>query len=172
LGTGQSFILGCRTWLFFPWGETMERLGQRQVSILLVEDNPFDVEFFTIALDSAELGYDLTVLDDGEEAVALIHREGKYADLRIPDLAVLDLNLPKRDGVEILKELRASALFDDVPVAILTSSSSPRDRARIDEIGVVCFMTKPSALDEIQRVGTTIKDLLMKGEERRKSRVA
>jgi chemotaxis family two-component system response regulator Rcp1 len=172
LDKGQSFILQCRTSLFFLWGESMERVSERRVNILIVEDNSLDADLFRMALDSAELHYDLTVVEDGSEALALIRRKGKYADLGIPDLAVLDLNLPKNDGLEILRELRGNALFADMPVAIMTSSASPRERAKIEECGVACYLTKPSDLDECLRIGITMKNLLMESEERSKSRVA
>jgi|ERR1019366_4500017 CheY-like chemotaxis protein len=132
----------------------------RKSQVLVVEDNPADVELLRWALDSAAVEYDLTVIDDGGEALAFIQQRGKYFASTAPDLAILDLNLPKYDGMEILEAMRASRVFAGVPVAVLSSSSSPRDRAKMEAYNIGRYITKPPDLDEYLRIGLIVKELL------------
>jgi CheY-like chemotaxis protein len=132
----------------------------RKSQVLVVEDNPADVELLRWALDSAEVEYDLTVIDDGGEALAFVQQRGKYFASTAPDLAILDLNLPKYDGMEILEAMRASRIFAGVPVAVLSSSSSPRDRAKMEAYNIGRYITKPPDLDEYLRIGLIVKELL------------
>ena len=134
--------------------------------ILLVEDNPGDVELLRLALKRAGLDCELMVLDDGAEALALVRQQGKYAGVPVPDLAVLDLNVPKYDGVEILEALRANPAFAEVRVAVLSSSSSPRERANIEKYHISRYITKPLDLDEFLRIGEVLKELLTDGASR------
>ena len=128
--------------------------------VLVVEDNPADVELLRWALDSAAVDCELTVIDDGGEALAFVQQRGKYFASTVPDLAILDLNLPRYDGVEILEAMRASRVFASVPVAVLSSSSSPRDRARMEAFNIGRYITKPPDLDEYLRIGLIVKELL------------
>jgi CheY-like chemotaxis protein len=129
-----------------------------KIRILLIVDNPTDVELFRRALFTAGLVCDLTVLEDGEEALDLLRRsDGEGA---LPDLVVLDLNLPKHDGVEVLQAMRATARYTTVPVAILSSSSSPRERARIEPLRVSRYITKSPDLDQFMKIGFTVKELV------------
>jgi two-component system response regulator len=132
----------------------------RKPHILLVEDNPGDVDLLRLAFDSAQLECELTVLDDGGEALALVRQEGKYADVPVPDLAILDLNIPKNDGLEILEAMRATSVYADVPVAVFSSSSSPRERAAMESYRIRRFITKPSDLEEFMKIGAIVKELL------------
>jgi CheY-like chemotaxis protein len=134
--------------------------------ILLVEDNPGDVELLRLALKRAGLVCELTVLDDGAEALALVRQQGKYASVPVPDLAVLDLNVPKYDGVEILEALRANPAFANVLVAVLSSSSSPRERTSIEKFRISRYITKPLDLDEFLRIGEVLKELLAEDASR------
>jgi DNA-binding response OmpR family regulator len=134
-----------------------------KILILLVEDNPADVGLFRLALKDAELDCDLTVLEDGAAALSLIRHPDSSGGARIPDLAVLDLNLPKNGGLEVLEAIRANSAFATMRVAILSSSSSPRERARIEEFGVDRFITKPLDLDGFLGIGSILKDLLREG---------
>src|SRR5215469_1050084 len=119
-----------------------------KLRVLVIEDNPADVELLRWALEGAQVDCDLTVLEDGGEALAFIQQRGKYAGRTPPDLAILDLNLPKYDGIELLEAMRAVADFDSTPVAVLSSSSSPRDRSRMEAYQIVKYITKPPDLDE------------------------
>lgn len=132
----------------------------RKFRILLVEDNAADVQLLRMAFQEASLDCDLIVLEDGAEALALVRQQGRFAESQVPDLAVLDLNLPKNGGVEVLDAIRESQAFRQMPVAILSSSSSPRERAKIEEFGVKRFLTKPLDLDEFLGLGLVLKTLL------------
>lgn len=132
----------------------------RKVNVLVVEDNPADVELLRWALRFAGLTCDLTVIDNGGEALAFIQQRGEYVDRVTPDLAILDLNLPKYDGIEILEAMRANRTFADVPIAVLSSSSSPRDRAKIEAFRIGRYITKPPDLDEYLQIGLVMKQLL------------
>ena len=96
------------------------QLGAWMVRVVLVDDNPADVGLFRLALEKAELNCELTVIDDAAEALALVRQQGKYASSPIPDLAVLDLNLSKNDGLQILMAMRDNRAFTGVPAAVLT----------------------------------------------------
>jgi len=95
------------------------------VRILLVEDNDADVYLFRKALKNAGLNFDLTVIEDGGRAIAFIRGEGQYAGSPVPDLAIIDLSLPKDDGIEVFEAIRAAERFADMPVVIASSSAKP-----------------------------------------------
>jgi CheY-like chemotaxis protein len=136
----------------------------RKARILLVEDNPADVGLLRLALKDAEFDCDLTVLEDGAEALALLRRGGYQDGTPIPDLAVIDLNLPKNGGLEVLEAIRANPVFEGMPVAIFSSSSSPRERAKIEEYGVDRFLTKPLDLDGFLGIGSILKTMVQAGK--------
>ena len=131
-----------------------------RTQVLVVEDNPADVELLRWALDGANVQCDLTVIEDGGEALAFMQQRGKYTGSPRPDLAILDLNLPKYDGLEILEAMRANKAFAGVTVAVLSSSSSPRDRAKMEAFNIGRYITKPPDLDEYLQIGFILKDLL------------
>ncbi len=135
-----------------------------RLRVLVVEDNPADVELLRYALSSADIHCDLTVIDNGSEALAFFQRRGPYSEAPAPDLAILDLNLPRYDGIEILEAMRANRAFAEVPVAVLSSSSSPRDRAKIEAFHIGRYITKPPNLDEYLRIGQIVKQLLEEGK--------
>jgi CheY-like chemotaxis protein len=113
--------------------------------ILLVEDNPKDLELTLIALERSQLANDVIVVEDGAEALDYLHRRGKYADLPPgkPAVVLLDLKLPKVDGLEVLKEIRDSAELRSLPVVMLTSSKEEQDLVRSYELGVNAYVVKP-----------------------------
>ena len=115
-----------------------------------------------MALKQADLDCDLTVIEDGGDALEFVRREAS-ADAR-PDLAILDLNLPRRDGMEVLNGMRSNPVFSDVPVAVLSSSSLPRERARGEALRVRRYIQKPADLDEFLKIGGEVKALLCEGE--------
>ena len=129
--------------------------------ILLIEDNPGDVDLLRLALKTAHFECDLTVLSDGGEAMALVKGHGKYAGLPVPDLVVLDLNIPKNDGIEVVASMRSSELFRDTQVVVLSSSSSRRDYARLENFHIAKYITKPPDLDEFLNIGMELKKLLI-----------
>ena len=138
-------------------------LGERLFRILLVEDNAADVYLMRQALKGAGLNFELTVIEDGADALSFARRLGKYANSPIPDLAVIDLNLPKNGGGEVLAAMRQSETLSKVPVAIMTSSSAPAEQLRVSVLGVQRFITKPPILEEFLQIGELLKEVLLDG---------
>ena len=110
----------------------------RPVQILLVEDNPGDVRLTIEALKEAKVLNQLTVVKDGIEALSLLRRQGQYARAPRPDLILLDLNLPKKDGREVLGEIKADDNLKHIPVVILTTSQDEQDMLKIEELQPLC----------------------------------
>ena len=133
--------------------------GQR-VHILLVEDNHADVYLFRKALEAAELNFQLTALEDGASAIAFVRGEAEYAGCSLPDLIVLDLNVPKYDGGQVLRAIKSTERFAHVPVVI--ASSLPRlNLAEHERLSVARFVHKPFSLDEFLNIGVTLKEVLL-----------
>jgi CheY-like chemotaxis protein len=128
--------------------------------ILVIEDNPVDVYLLRRALADAEVDCELTVIEDGAEAITRVRRQGNYTGTPIPDLAIVDLNLPKHDGLEVLEAMQSSGAFTEVPVAVLTSSVSRRDREMAETLHVSQFITKPPDLQGFLEIGSLLKKLL------------
>ena len=128
--------------------------------ILVIEDNASDVFLLDRALKKQDLRFDLTHLLDGGEALSFIRRQGIYANAAIPDLILMDLNLSKYTGEDILCEIRAAKHLAGVPVCAWSSSRSRRDQSMLTDLGVSQFITKPSGLDQFMEIGKIIKDLL------------
>lgn len=127
-------------------------------TLLLAEDNPGDVFLIRRALDSQNFPYELLVAKDGEQAISRV-REAAAGALHI-DLLMVDLNLPRHDGAEVLSILRAQDNLQDIPVMVLTSSDSPQDRERCAKLQVDHYFQKPSNLAAFMQVGRIAKDLL------------
>ena len=117
------------------------------IEVLLVEDSPGDVRLTREAFKDAKLHINLHVAMDGTEAMAFLLREGKHANAPRPDLILLDLNLPKKDGREVLAEIKESATLRSIPVVILTTSASETDILRSYECHANCYISKPVDLD-------------------------
>jgi len=128
--------------------------------VLVIEDNNSDVFLLDRALNQQKFPFELTHLADGGEALAFIRRESAYVDAPIPDLILVDLNLSKYDGEDILREIRAAKHLAGTLVCAWSSSQSGRDRARLMDLGVAQFVTKPAGLDQFLEIGKLIKDLL------------
>ena len=128
--------------------------------ILVAEDNPADVYLLREALSLEGKHVELTVVTDGEQALKYVERKGEFEKAGTPDLVVLDLNLPKSDGSDVLRCIRGTASYAGIPVVVLTSSDSPRDRKTIESLGADCFITKPSDLDEFLSLGRTLMGFL------------
>ena len=130
----------------------------RPVEILLVEDNPGDIRLTKEALKDAKLVNNLSVCTDGEEAMAFLRREGEYLDSPRPDLILLDLNMPKKDGREVLAEIKALPEFKRIPVVMLTTSTAEHDILDSYDLHANCYITKPVDLDQFITVVKTIED--------------
>ena len=128
------------------------------IHILLVEDNLADVELTLEALEEAKFANDVTVVRDGAEAVEHLHRRGDHKDAVRPDLIILDLNLPRRSGHEVLADLKADASLRRIPVAILTTSSAESDVLASYDLGANCFLTKPVDVGQFLKVVQSIED--------------
>src|SRR5262245_51953444 len=130
----------------------------RPIEILLVEDNPGDVRLTIEALREAKVRNHLSVAPDGVEALAFLRRQGKYAQARRPDLILLDLNLPKKDGRAVLAEIKADELLKSIPVVVLTTSSAQQDVLASYKLQANCYITKPVDLDQFIHVVRSVED--------------
>ena len=123
------------------------RTGAQPLEVLLVEDSPGDVRLTQEALKDAKVHINLRVVRDGIDAMAFLMREGEYATVPRPDLILLDLNLPRKDGREVLKEIKENPEMKSIPVVILTTSASEADILRSYLLHANCYITKPVNLD-------------------------
>jgi CheY-like chemotaxis protein len=128
--------------------------------IVLAEDNPADVGLVRAALREHEVVCDLRVISDGEEALSFIDRLDRDSRIPCPDLLLLDLYLPKRDGNEVLKHLRASERCARTPVVILTSSDAPSDHENAEKNAALHYFRKPSSLGQFMKLGTIVKEVI------------
>lgn len=128
------------------------------VEILLVEDNAGDVRLTREALKDAKVLNNLHVARDGEEATEFLFRKGKHADAPRPDIIILDLNLPRKDGREVLAEIKADKELKRIPVVILTTSKSEEDVLKSYNLHANCYVTKPLDLDQFIGVVKSIQD--------------
>ena len=115
----------------------------RPIEILLVEDSPSDVTLTIEAFEAGKIANKLSCVEDGAEAMAYLRRQGRYSNASRPDLIMLDLNLPGKDGREVLKELKSDPALKMIPVIILTTSSSDKDVMQSYELHANCYITKP-----------------------------
>jgi CheY-like chemotaxis protein len=127
-------------------------------SIFLAEDNAADVYLFEEALKVHGVGCNLIVCNDGESAMSFLHRAEK--DGPTPEILVLDLNLPKVGGLEILKHVRDSSHFAHVPVIVLTSGPNPTDREECRRLGADRYIQKASAVDDFIKIGGVVKEMI------------
>jgi two-component system, chemotaxis family, response regulator Rcp1 len=128
------------------------------VDILVVEDNPGDARLIMEVLKSDKIYNSLHIVKDGVEAMDFLHQEGKFADVPRPDLIFLDLNLPKKDGREVLAEIKSDERFKQIPVVIMTMSKSEEDILKSYKLHANCFVTKPIDLDQFVKVVESIED--------------
>ena len=130
----------------------------KAVEILLVEDNPGDVRLTREALKEGKVLNNLSVAVDGEEALAFLRRQDNYAEAPRPDLILLDLNLPRKDGRQVLAEIKADEQLKRIPVVILSSSSAEQDILKSYDLHANCYITKPVDFDQFVAVVRSIED--------------
>ncbi len=118
-------------------------MKDESAEILLVEDSPDDIDLTIEALEEGKLKNNLNVVMDGEEALAYLKKKGKFKSVPTPDLILLDLNLPKLDGREVLKEIKEDSNLRMIPVIVLTTSKADEDIMRAYDLHANCYVTKP-----------------------------
>jgi two-component system, chemotaxis family, response regulator Rcp1 len=128
------------------------------VQVLLVEDSPGDVRLTREAFREADPSIQLHVALDGVEALAFLHHNGAYVDAPCPDLILLDLNLPKMDGREVLSHIKNNDDLKTIPTVILTTSNASADIARSYELQANCYLTKPVQLDAFETLVKSLND--------------
>jgi len=128
------------------------------IDILLVEDNPGDVDLTKEALEGAKVCNRLHVVEDGEQALDFLYRRGQFAAAPRPDLILLDLNLPKRDGREVLEEIKADGDLTMIPIVILTTSQADEDVTRAYRLHANCYISKPVSFTRFLKVVQSIEE--------------
>ena len=134
------------------------KISNGSAKILLVEDNPGDVRLTREALKEGKILNELSVVEDGVEALAFLRRKGRYAEAVRPDLILLDLNLPRKDGREVLQEIKGDGVLKTIPVVVLTTSAAERDILKAYDLHANCYITKPVDLEQFIRVVQLIED--------------
>ncbi len=124
----------------------------RPISILMVEDNPDDVQLTIEALNGWKLSNEMSVVKDGEEALRFLRNEGEFEGAARPDLILLDLNMPRMDGRELLAQIKVDEELKVIPVVILTTSEAEEDILRAYKMHANCYITKPVDLDQFSKV--------------------
>jgi len=132
--------------------------GGRPIQILMVEDNPDDIELTVEALKDARVGNSLSVVKDGEEALSYLHCRGKYQQAVRPDLILLDLNMPKKNGRDVLREIKNDPHLKRIPVVILTTSQAEDDILHTYDLHANCYITKPLDFNQFLKVVRSIED--------------
>ena len=139
----------------------MENILSKRIEILLVEDNPGDVRLTKEALVESKIYNTLNVVMDGAEAMEYLKAAGKFQDRVLPDLILLDLNLPKKDGREVLSEIKQDDQLKRIPVVILTTSQAEADILKSYDLHANCYINKPVDLDQFITVVKAIEDFWM-----------
>jgi Response regulators consisting of a CheY-like receiver domain and a winged-helix DNA-binding domain len=136
----------------------MNSADVKSIQILLVEDSPSDAKLTLAALKMAKVVNQVSHVEDGVEAMEFLRRQGKYARAERPDLILLDLNLPRKDGREVLEELKANPDFQLIPVVILTTSQAEQDIIRSYKLHANCYITKPVNFERFLEVVQSIEN--------------
>ena len=137
------------------------RKNNKIVAILIVEDNPGDIRLLLEIFKDIKVKNKITVVRDGEEAMELLNREEGEDPDALPDLILLDWNLPRKNGYEVLKELKSNGKFKFIPVIVFTSSEDEEDVFKAYDIGANCFITKPTDFEQLSNVIKIIEDFWM-----------
>ncbi|MBW4555604.1 MAG: response regulator [Trichormus sp. ATA11-4-KO1] len=128
------------------------------IEVLLVEDNPGDAQLTRIALEDSKISVNLNVVEDGVEAMAFLRKQENYASAPHPDIVLLDLNLPRKDGREVLAEIKADQSLKRIPVVVLTTSQSEEDVLKAYNLSANCFITKPVDFDQFVKIVQSIEN--------------
>jgi len=136
----------------------MKQQDGRMINILLVEDSPSDAELTMAALGEAKIANRLSLVEDGVEAIQFLRQAPPYEDAARPDLILLDLNLPKKDGREVLAEIKCDQKLKTIPVVVLTSSQAEQDVLQAYKLQANCYVTKPVDFNQFLKVVNSIED--------------
>jgi two-component system response regulator len=136
----------------------MDSMNKRIIDILLVEDNPGDIGLTREAFRNCDKHIKLHVAEDGEKAMAFLYKQGKYKECPRPDLILLDLNLPKKDGREVLAEIKQDQRLKRIPVVVLTTSEADEDIIRTYDLHANCYLTKPVDLDKFLDLAQSLRN--------------
>jgi CheY-like chemotaxis protein len=136
----------------------MENTGSESIDILVVEDNPGDARLIREILNENKLYSSLNIVNDGVEAMAFLNNEGKFSSAPKPELIILDLNLPRKDGREVLAEVKAHEELKHIPIVIMTISQAEEDILKTYKLHANCYITKPIDLTEFIKVIKSIED--------------
>ncbi|MBD6616525.1 response regulator [Komarekiella sp. 'clone 1'] len=128
------------------------------IEVLLVEDNPGDAQLTRIALEDSKISIHLNVVEDGVEAMAFLRKQEKYATAAHPDIVLLDLNLPKKDGREVLAEIKTDINLKRIPVVVLTTSQAEEDILKAYNLAANCYITKPVDFDQFVKIVQSIEN--------------
>ncbi|MEH2023613.1 response regulator [Nostoc sp.] len=128
------------------------------IEVLLVEDNPGDVQLTRIALEDSKISIHLNVVEDGVEAMAFLRKQEKYAKVAHPDIILLDLNLPRKDGREVLAEIKGDENLKRIPVVVLTTSQAEEDILKAYNLSANCYITKPVDFDQFVKIVQSIEN--------------
>ena len=130
----------------------------KKAEVLLVEDNPGDIRLIQEAFKDGEISSHLNITRDGEQAMAYLRQEGKYARSPRPAFILLDLNLPRKDGREVLAEIKGDKRFRQIPVVILSTSTSVEDVRRAYDLHANCYVPKPLDMDQLVHLGKSLEE--------------
>jgi CheY-like chemotaxis protein len=140
----------------------MTSILSRPIEILVVEDSPYDAKLIATVFDHASIPNHVQVVRDGVEAIAFLHQEGQYQQMHLPDLILLDLHLPRKNGLRVLAEIKADSRLQHIPVIILTTSNSQADILHCYELEANCYLAKPSTMSEFRETILFIEDFWLK----------
>lgn len=130
----------------------------KMVEVLLVEDNPGDVRLTEEALKEGKLKVNLNVVMNGEDAIMFLRKQGRYADVPQPDIILLDLNIPRKSGIEVLEDIKQDARLRYIPVVVLTTSSAEEDILKTYNLHANCYITKPVDFEQFINVIRKVED--------------
>ena len=134
-----------------------DKIG-RPMEILLVEDNPGDVRLTVEAFKEGKIYHHMSVVNDGVEALTFLHQEGPYGNAPRPDLILLDLNLPKKNGCNVLAEIKVEENLKEIPVVVLTTSNAEKDILKTYDLHTNCYISKPVHLEQFITIAKFIED--------------
>lgn len=137
----------------------MENKVKASIEVLLIEDNDFDARLLTDTFKEGSINNHVSRVNNGADAMAFLYQEGNYTDVNRPDVIILDINLPKKDGFEVLLDIKKAERLKDIPVIILTTSSAEHDRMKSYKLQASAFVTKPQNLSDFVKTVKAIEML-------------